>query len=77
MGEAKPVNGQINLAKWIPEFVGKVLGPWLRRAPEDGPGMYRYGETPGVTAEERAAMEPPHQPREREYDGRCLAAAHP
>jgi hypothetical protein len=36
------VNGQMNLAKWIPEWVGKVLGPWKVRAPQDGPGMYRY-----------------------------------
>jgi hypothetical protein len=54
-------NGALNLAKWIPEFIGKVLGPWLVPAPQDGPGMYRYAQTPGVTREEREAMEPPRR----------------
>jgi hypothetical protein len=59
MEEAKPVNGQINLAKWIPEFVGKVFGPWLVPAPEWGPGQKKHSEQPHMTAEERAAIEPP------------------
>jgi hypothetical protein len=59
MEEAKPVNGQINLAKWIPEFVGKVLGPWLVPDAEAGPGWKKYSEQPRMTGEERAAIEPP------------------
>jgi hypothetical protein len=58
MDEAKPVNGQINLAQRIPEFVGKLF-LWLVPSPQDGPGMYRYSETPRMTAQERAAIEPP------------------
>jgi hypothetical protein len=57
--EAKPVNGQINLAKRIPEFAGKVLGPWLVPAPDHGVAQYRYSETPVMTALERASIEPP------------------
>jgi hypothetical protein len=51
-------NGAMNLAAHIPEFVGKVLGPWLVPAPQDGPGMKRYAETPGIAADERRSMEP-------------------
>jgi hypothetical protein len=58
MDEAKPVNGQINLAKWIPEFVGQLF-LWLVPAPERGAGEFRYSETPVMTAAERASLEPP------------------
>ena len=50
-------NGQINLAKRIPEVVGKLF-LWLRPAAGEGPGMYRYTETPGLTREEREQLEP-------------------
>jgi hypothetical protein len=58
MDEGKPVNGQINLAKRIPEFLGKLF-LWRVPAPQDGPGMYRYSEQPRMTAQERASIEPP------------------
>ena len=61
-------NGAINLAKPIPEFAGKVLGPWKVRAPQDGPGMVRYAQSPGITAEERAAMEPPPTAERRQLE---------
>jgi hypothetical protein len=66
---AKPgTNGQINLAKPIPESAEKVLGPWLVPAPELGPGMYRYSEKPVMTAAERATIEPPATAERRQLE---------
>jgi hypothetical protein len=56
-------NGEINLVKRIPEFLGKVF---LWRVPdhEAGPGMYRYSERgPGLTSEERRSLEPWNYPQ--------------
>jgi hypothetical protein len=47
----------------VKAFFGKVLGPWLVSAPQDGPGMKRYAETPGITPEERRSIEPWNYPQ--------------
>jgi hypothetical protein len=44
--------------KPLPPFEGK-LPLWRVPWPSDGPGMFRYMETPGITADERATIEPP------------------
>jgi hypothetical protein len=50
-------NGQINLAKRIPEFVGKLF-IYLVRDHEAGPGMYRYVERVDQLPRDAPPLEP-------------------
>jgi hypothetical protein len=61
-------NGAINRAKPIPEYAGKVLGPWKVPAPEQGPGQYRYSESPVMTAQERRELDPPPTAERRQAE---------
>ena len=52
-------------------FQRAISALWRRPAPEDGPGMYRYSETPGMTREERQQAEPWNYP---EQEAECFRA---
>jgi hypothetical protein len=55
----------------MPKEGSEMPRMWKGRAWSDGPGMFRYSATPGITAEERRQLEPWNFPQEEraEYSG--------